>query len=447
MSQQYSNDVLKHINEVDAMLSKSQDLLNKSQIVRGGNSERKEWAGSKWEDQEVRDIAPNGTDYEPEKAIKRATNKKPFAKSVDDLSNEDLEHELAMRKSGVPNIVAARQAILKGIPSAVDTTCESCNGYALNKSGAPCGSCDGFGFKFEVPKEDLAKAQSVISDVIDRYNIGEYPDMLSKAQKKNKGGGDFDADPTPAYAHDDTEEDEDFGSPNIAKGDIDSGMAEMQGELAKMKEICKGDFDGDDDDEDDEDWDDEDDDDDSSQMKFDMGKTKKSVKKSMLLAALDTVMSAQQMLLKSQRVLLAENESLRKGLKATYGLQKSLIEMSGLGLEMQGALLKSTVPAGVDLAKSQNRAPARAPRGGQRHIDVIEKSFLSDQGQGGQVDFATLKKATSHMLLENPNIAKSNQVTSQHLVGMDTGNLPEEKIVRRIEAYIQEKGFHTFQEK
>jgi len=158
------------------------DEFMKAQITRGGNSERRDWAGTTTEDQKVPNNTKNGTDYKPP-AGASITHK-----AIGEMSQEEIENYLAVMKSQVPNPRAAEAEItaLEGVTKALCPTCTGTGKNVISKS--VCDVCGGHGVVFDCANEDVEKA---VQQIANRYNVGGE-DML-----KGPSGVDGDGDTTP----------------------------------------------------------------------------------------------------------------------------------------------------------------------------------------------------------------------------------------------------------
>ena len=437
-------EVLKHIQEVD-------ELLSKAQILRGDNSERRNWAGSSWEDTDVPSYAPNGTDYDPPKDVRRATNKKPFKKSVDEMSEAELERELLLRKSsaGMPNVEKARHEILKSIEGVEETICPSCDGSKIDHlSKSICGTCHGFGFCFTAPEGMEKSVSAKIDAIAEKYNVGAEIDALEKslekAQKKNKGGGVGEADTTGNPSHMESEK-EDFTGDAVFKGDLDA----MYGELEKTKKMMKkgdeapegGDI--------------------NAQPPAggnpaapQAGAENLQMSKALTKEALLSIMDAQQLILKGMGQMLKKQSHLEKGLRVSLDGQADIADLVADSATLQGHFFKglfgATEQQSQDINKSnnaQNRQPnqaARPPRASGRNIQILNKSFV-DSAPGGdenplqKYDHKTLIKGASQMCID-PTIPMDKRLNRRVVIGLEQGVVPEEKILKSIVAYIDQKG-------
>jgi len=229
MSQQpNSNTALLHsIDHLD-------DLLSKSQIVTGGNSERREWAGSQHTDEKIPSPAPDGTSYQPDKPIAH--------KSIAEMSNEEIQSFLELRKSGLPNVRAA-EAEIERLPGVHKSICGDCVGVGqdvMRKSR--CGNCAGHGIVFAYP--DAMTGQQAMA-IADKYNCG--PNSISKSQPSNEGGAraqDPDASSVPKTMTDYNPDKKGETSQDVAKGggECDEDLLPEEGEewMKSLRTIQKG---------------------------------------------------------------------------------------------------------------------------------------------------------------------------------------------------------------
>ena len=303
------------------------DMLEKAQIVRGGNSSVSSWAGSPHMKEGMPNNAPNGTDYKPAKLAK---------KSIEDMTNDEVEHYLMMRKSGLPNPRAAEEEIaaLEGVTKSI---CPSCGGAGKDHmSKSMCGTCGGHGVVFECETE---YAQQMAKSIADKYNVGD----LSKAEKKD----DLDAE------LDELEE-----AIDVMSGKAEKGM--KKGDMKKRGGIWskKGKH---------EDHDMEkmymamEEDDDEG-----MEKTKKSM------------------------------EALNVGMRVLLKSLKTMMEEQAEQQELLNALANSHVTVAKSLTGS---APARGPLAQGAGLRVLEKGFV-DMAPGGQQQYSAedIKKGASQMV-------------------------------------------------
>jgi hypothetical protein len=158
------------------------DEFMKAQITRGGNSERREWAGTTTEDQKVPSNTKNGTDYKP------PTGASIAHKAIGEMTAEEIENYLAVMKSRVPNPRAAEAEItaLEGVTKALCPTCTGTGRNVISKS--VCDVCGGHGVVFDCANEDVEKA---VQSIAEKYNVGGQ-DLL-----KGPSGVDGDGDTTP----------------------------------------------------------------------------------------------------------------------------------------------------------------------------------------------------------------------------------------------------------
>jgi hypothetical protein len=317
-----SNELLKNLEDLD-------NLLQKAQICRGGNSERREWAGSDHTDEQIPSPAPDGTTYKPQKTVAN--------KAVGDMTLDELEHYLALRKSGIPNPRAAEEEILQ-MEGVTKSICPSCNGVgqdAINKS--MCGVCGGHGIIFECGNEQSVQMAKSIAD---RHNVG--PDSMSKGKR---------AETTPTSA-------ESFVGENASKGgdDPDMDLEDLEASLASLTKADN--YDDDDDDGDDDDF----------------GGDSEEMGKSL--------------------------EALNYGMRVLLKSMKEILEVNDDTSELVQALAKSQVSMTKSLTGVEEARPARAPLAAGPGLRVLEKGFIdaAPGGGGSTYDASSLKKAASDMV-------------------------------------------------
>lgn len=369
-----SSQLLKNLEEIDQLL--------KAQITRGGNSDRKEWAGSKSKDEDVPSPAPNGTNYVSTKDIAH--------KAIEDLSTDELEAYLNMRKSQPANPRAAEEEILR-IPGVSKSICDDCGGAgrdALSKSF--CGTCGGHGIVFDVPN---AEAIQMIKSIADKYNLG-------KGGHPHSGGASGSADPTPSKMEPFEAEKLDRSGKDVSKKRKDKD--EYKDEINKAKKkMKKGDDEGlpefikekMEDDEDDEEME------------------EKSVKK-----------------------------SIAKLTESMYVLLKSVKSLAEQQNEM-GSVLEAVGSNQVNISKSLvNEGPqaARTPRAiDPRQVQVLNKGFVTDAP--GYAEGAprygrdVLLKAAGQMAVEG-------KLGTMEVLRLDSNSPIEDKILKSIEGWIDTNG-------
>jgi hypothetical protein len=348
------------------------DSLLKAQITRGGNSKRKDWSGGKSEDQSIPGVAPNGTDYSPSKDIAH--------KAVGDMSNEELEYYLNMRKSQKPNPRAA-EAEIEALPGVTKSLCDVCGGVgSLHKS--ICGNCSGHGVVFEVSDPSQ---HAIIKSIVDKYNLSKANDLGDASTTPKK---------MPKYEN---EKEDHTGKAAKSKGDCDD-----EDDISKGKKAKKGDLDDvpdflkpskkkDKDEDFDEDFDED---------------SMKSVKKS-----LEYISESLITILKSQESIIDEVSHHRQILN---GSQQSISKSMG-GYEA-----------------------ARAPKSvNASNVHVLNKSFAQDapgfQDGGPKYDLETIKKGASAMAL-------NKSLSTMEVLRLDSGAPVDERVFKSIEEYIDSVG-------
>lgn len=404
-----------NLNKAQVMqsLDELEDLLSKAQIVRGGNSERREWAGSSWEDEGIPENTPNGTDYVPPKKVAR--------KAMDQMPVEEIERYLEMRKSGAPNPIAAENEILQTVPGVEKAICPKCEGTqrdALTKS--QCEKCNGFGFVWCVPTKEGA---SMIKSIEAKWNVSK---AVQPPHGKNTGGGAEGADTTPAdgnVAGSEQKPETVTSTPNPsvkkalekAKKAVNDMMAaeeeeeetppEEGKEEESLEEILGG------------------------KGKCAGGKAKKSLDNEVLSRVLGVV-------LKSLTHFSDRLDQVGGAIDDLYSVQSE-----------QADLVNGMAKSFMDVKKSLEDVPAEAPQNGTRpahggkavtsNVQILQKGFVDaapgSEENGMKYDFITLKKGASKMVI-------AGKLDKRIGLRMDTGELPGEKIVKSIEAYIDENG-------
>lgn len=389
MSREFDqSEVLKNLDEVEA-------ILEKAQIIDGAdNSERKEWAGSAWEKADARNVAPNGTDWKPKAGDK-------IKRSLDDASADELEQQLAMRKSALPNPIAAEHEIMSTVPGVEKALCPSCKGAQVDAiSKSACDECHGFGFLWLV--EDNAHG-AVIKSIEAKHNIGVN---LQKAQRKNVDATIEEADTTPAKAVKDQPSKRDTTGEMVAKSRAQI-LSEMQGLLNLYKangEEEEMEMDAE-----------EPEDDDAEPKEAEASMDEKVMTKSFtaILKGLQAVLSTQGEMVKSIDDLRVAQASSENTISRLSDAQVSISK----GLFSQG---------------SGEPQPARAPRSAQS-LTVIEKGFVDQapSSEQPQFDLRTLKKGAAEMVVQG-------KLDRRIGLRLDAGVIPEEKIVKSIESFISQ---------
>jgi len=414
--------VLEELNAVEGLLS--QEDLNKAQITRGGNSDRPGWAGSEWEKEDPSGpgSTPGGTDYRP---------KKPIAhKSIEEMTEEEIEKHLAARKHGIPNFIACEQEIMKSVPGAEKAMCPDCGGTQfdlINKS--TCTGCRGYGYLWMV---DQPQDQDLIRSIEVKHNVHK---AIEGPQRENRGGGRGAADTTPEDGTQ-MQDPELHSTATSPTGKTDNMTKANHAVLQEMREVLnvfKGvakQMEGEPE---------EGGDDDTPEMPaggpptmppVGGGEEAEKCAKSLVDKAL---LYSVQVLTKGMGALMEQVEGMG------YQLNKAQAIMAE-----QGALLKAVSASHVSINKSlfggngngtPPRVPARAPMARQSNVQVVQKSF-SNQAPGADIgerpfSIQEYKKAATDMVLKG----KLN-----HRVGLllDTGNLPDdENVVKSIEAHLE----------
>jgi len=194
------------------------DEFMKAQITRGGNSERREWAGTTTTDEKVPSNTKNGTDYRPPSGASITH------KAIGEMSAEEIENYLAVMKSQVPNPRLA-EAEITALPGVTKAICPTCTGTGRNViSKSVCDVCGGHGVVFDCDNEDVEKA---VQHIAMKYNVGGE-DIL-----KGPSGVDGNADTTPTKMDPFQQVALDNSGKMVGKGEDEEG--EMGGEDMEME--------------------------------------------------------------------------------------------------------------------------------------------------------------------------------------------------------------------
>lgn len=362
-------ELLRNLDEVDALM--------KSQIVQGGNSERREWAGSGWEDEGVPSNTKNGTDYRPPRGATVAH------KALADCTEEEIQQYLAMRKSRTPNPRAAEEEIL-ALEGVTKSLCPSCSGAGRNEiTKSLCDVCGGHGILFDCANEDVEKA---VQDIADKYNVGGM-DM----GKAGPSGVDGDGDTTPAKMDPFEPVKLDNTGQMVGKGDDEPG--EMMGEEMGEEEMEFGE---------------------------DEAKAKKCAK-SFEKAVTENLVS----LTKGLKQMWAELQAIKKGQENTGEIVHRL---GNHQVKMSKSLL-------APVNGSADRAPARAPQAA--NTQVLSKGFVGSepgaQGDGLRYSLPDIKKSASQMVYEG-------KLDPMEVYRLDSNVEVSEQTLRNIETWIDQNG-------
>lgn len=391
-----------------------QEILNKAQIVGGGNSDPGTWAGSKYENQEIPQTTDNGTDYKPKKKPSRRVKK-----SIDDFSVQELERELEVRKSGIPNPTMADAEIMNTVEGVSKAVCPSCGGNALHK-GHYCGTCNNIGYVYSVETEEAA---SMIKSIQAKFNVDKIDEDFWKSQNKNIGGGSGDADTTPAEGSKGYRDSkEESGGEKVAKA-MEEAAAELEDvgeDQAAMEE----------------------------EEVMDVEKSVASLKKAQAEMLKGMAVQQRQIgaLLKSMGILAEMNEAVAS---AQSDQGDSLVLIEGM-IRKGGFKPEDEEEEGEDVEKSMNgrRGPARAPQARTSGLQVIQKSFstsapgsgvaLQDgtpsgqQNQGPKYDYDTMRKAATFM-------AVNGDLDRRQAMAFDAGMAVDDKIVKSVTSFLDSK--------
>lgn len=420
MGQNDKSTLLKHLEMIDQQLQKSQLVNSKLK-----NSERSDWAGSEWtEEADDTKSAPGGTDYNPPK--------KGVFKNIDQMSEEEIQRHLAMRKSRLANPIAAEAEILKSVPGVEKAICPKCDGTqydALTKS--VCDQCNGFGYVWMVPNSDSAR---MIKSIEAKWNV-------TKAMPQPKGthqpGGKGDANPCQTDA-DPSKKPEKVGpaARSISKAKeianaLNKAKKGIEDLLKETEDKKPNPFAKDDDEDEMEDKDYQNDEELMDEGEEDEEKCVKGISNGVLARSL-------QLALTSVGSLASQVEDVFKS-----------IQMLRQDQQEQANLLYDLANSHMDVTKSLlgggNPRAARGPKAagpGVNNIQVLQKSFV-DNAPGENVnadgsyqpkyDLQTLKKGVTQMIIEK----KLNRHVG---MALEVGTVPEEKILKSIESYIDEHG-------
>lgn len=366
-------------------LGRLQNSLVKSQIINdhvnrvGRNSERDQWAGSKWDSEEIPDNVPNGTNYESPQAL---------AKHLSTIPVEYLESYLQARKSqaaATPNAIGARNEIMSVIKGVTEQTCGRCRGSGrLNKS--MCGGCGGHGFFLKAPANAVALAKSIAA----KYNADDS--AFFKGGSGATGGAQDDADTTPTHLTEYEEEALDHHGEAAFKSDYDD-------------EGYEGDQDGEysrDDDKEDEDED-----------EYAKGYARS------VHNALNTLVKSNELILKRQRDL--------------FKRQNDIASLVGASTQHQVDITKSLYGQPQQSTRPQ---PGRGPKAVQSG-QVLQKGFV-DQAPGSQegelkYSWEQLKKSAGYM-------ARNKMLADFDVLRMETGRDVPNQLIETVTAFIDQNG-------
>lgn len=416
-------EMLKHMEEIENSLRKSQ--LIKPPLT---NSERESWAGSSWsEEQDDTKSTPGGTDWNPK-------NTKVF-KNIDQMSEEEILRHLEMRKSRMPNPIAAEAEILSSVEGVEKAICPKCDGMQKDvMTKSTCNQCNGFGYVWMVPNKE---AGQMIKAIEAKWNVTK---AMPGPKGQNKQAAMPDASPTNPDT-DPTEKPESVGPAssapvskaqeikaalNKAKKGIEDLLAMDEGGKKKRKRGSDEDEEQDEDVlmEEDEDKDEE--------------KCVKGIDNDVLARSL-------QLALTSVGSLASQVEELGKSIGQIFAYQHE-----------QADLLHNLAQSHMDVAKSimseeEQGAPraARPPKAsgpGVNNVRVLQKSFVdsapgqnvTQQGSGeedyvSRYDLQTLKKGATKMVL-------AGKMDRRIGTRLDVGTLPEAKILKSLDKFIDEHG-------
>lgn len=414
-----------NLNEAQMMrsLSELEDMIEKAQIVQGGNSERKSWAGSDWDDQTMPKSTPNGTDYVPPKKVAR--------KALDTMPVEDIERYLEMRKSGAPNPIAAEAEILQTVPGVEKAICPKCEGTQRDLlAKSRCEKCNGFGFVWMVPNHESA---SMIKSIEAKWNVSK---AVSPEHGHNVGGGDDRATTTPKDGDKEEKPETVNSTPNVKKAlkKVQKQIKKaMEGEefVPEKKEFPPAKEDNEEDiaakDEGDEGAGD-DSGADSLEDILEGEKEEKCVNKGLSAKLVGRTLDV---LVKSMALFTDRMDAMAGSINDIYEVQRE-----------QSDLVNSVAQSVVGVQKSLTGPsdmprPARAPKAVTQNVQVLQKGFVDSapgtNDGGPRFDFSTLKKGATKMII--------NGKLDKHVgLRMDAGEVPEDKIVKSIEAYIDANG-------
>lgn len=408
------------LNKAQVMdsLEELDELLNKAQIVQGGNSERREWAGSKWEDESIPNDTPNGTDYVPPKKVTR--------KGMDQMPVDEIERYVQMRKSGAPNPIAAENEILQSVPGVEKAICPKCEGTqrdVLTKSN--CEKCNGFGFVWMVPTRESA---SLIKSIEAKWNVSK---AVQPPHGKNTGGGAEGADTTPKDGEDAGSEQKPETVPNGSTPNPSVKKA-----LAKAKQLFDAKQEEDVAEEDvpgggvPEEGGEEEGDELAELLGGGKSKGKCATKKGLDSEIVGRTIST---MIKALTHFADRLDSVGASVQDLYQVQSEQADLvNGMAKSMVD-VQKSMTPAG----NGNGRRPAHAPKAVTNNVQVLQKGFVDSapesEGGGNKYDFNTLKKGAVKMAI-------TGKMDKRIGLRMDTGEMPEEKIVKSIESFIDENG-------
>lgn len=409
-------------------------LLAKAQITRGGNSERRTWAGSDWTDESMPNSTPNGTDYKP---------KSPIAhKALSECTAEEVRDYLEGLAKGdvygtMPNPIAAEQEIMAtlGPQRVAKSRCPLCDGTMVSKSNSneACPKCKGHGYIWAVKSQE---DYDIIKSIESKWNLNK-----GGPQGKNIGGGRGAADTTPPptsrmrkEALDTTGEDvagaeDEMDNPNASKGvsGADPRARQEAEDMDAFMSKAKGD-----DDEEEEEVDEE------VEEKY-MGK---SISDEIAFRSFQTIN-------RSQAALMDQVEELGKAIAFLMSQQDQIFELSAAVAKSQAAQIRASLGGqvssqfdNIEIQKSNKIYPmaARAPKSVSHNVQIVEKSF-ADQAPGSQegtfstqgksrFDVWQLTKGASDMLVKG--LISDHRIVTR----LEAGSIPDEDTLRSIEKHI-----------
>ena len=411
--------------QLEANLTELDSVLQKSQIVQGGNSSRQSWAGSEFEKVSPPNNTPNGTDYVPPKTIAH--------KAISEMSDAEIEHYMEMRKAGVANPIAAEQEILSTVADVAKAQCPVCEGTQISKSNfnEPCEHCNGFGYVWLCKSE---QAQEQIEEIEKKWNV----DKIGKGggpQAKNKGGGRGAADTTPPSgrpyrkeALDDTGEDVAGEDTDIENPGVSKSVRDTMREMSYMDTALNKATDDEDMELEEEDEEDEED-------------VEKCAKK-----ALETEMIFRsfQTLNRSQGTLLQEVTSLRKSVAILQGMldqQFDVIHALAKSQSTIGKSLLSDISTNTGNADRFRRVPARSPRavtnGGD--VKIIQKSWADAAPEGrtvGESSSGNARYSKKQLQAGVWDMIQKSLVDRRVGLRLDANAALEEELLARIEKHL-----------
>jgi len=408
--------MLQHIEELEDQLSKSQ-LVN----PKLKNSERDSWAGSTWsEENNDTKSAPGGTDWNPPKT-------KVF-KNIDEMSEDEILRHLEMRKSGLPNPIAAEAEILDTVPGVEKGICPQCNGTQRDvMTKSCCDQCNGFGYVWMV---NDTKSVQMIKSIEAKWNV-------SKAKPQPQGvhepGGTGDANPAPDKPDPDKKPEKvPPATSSVSKAqELQVALNKAQESLKDLLEVEEEAMEGENDD-------------DKKKEAIEMEgeeteKCKKSLEGEILARSMQLALSSVSSLASQVEEVVKSLEWMRNN----QGEQAQLLH--SLSLSHMDVAKSLSGNAGSNSETANDPRPARAPKAaGPGDITVLQKGFvdnapgrdITDASEGGyqsRFDLPTLKKGTTKMIL-------AGKLDRRHGTRLEVGTFPEEKILKSIERFIDEHG-------